>query len=404
MPAEFWQYDSRLGRRWNLDPVVKPWESGYAVFNDNPILKIDPNGDDAHEFDVNAETGEAIKVSDKGGNETQHFNIMDNSGNTLAEYSATGNNVSVDFSDQKGLSINVSGVTSDNTGEGEELTLPIEYIFSSAMVGVTKEAYKRGSPSAKYAKKIKGKMKNAKVVTKYQGISAQRTARNIGKLGKGLTVITLTVSAVNTFSGNASVGSFVYDVSMVGVAAIPYVGVPLSVLGSVYKNETMDYLEKGAGIKPNQDLHLCFVAGTPVSINDKLMFIEQLAINDSVISYNETTGMIELMKINLVGSKIASNIYEVITSSDTLMVTGEHPFFVTDKNWVKAMDLTPSDKLKSLINRDEKIISINKLELHKTVYNIEVATNHNYFVGTAKILVHNKTFQLQLIPTKVLNK
>ncbi|MGQ3085772.1 hypothetical protein [Flavobacterium sp.] len=45
--AEYWQYDSRLGRRWNVDPVVKPWESPYACFKNNPIWHIDVNGDDA---------------------------------------------------------------------------------------------------------------------------------------------------------------------------------------------------------------------------------------------------------------------------------------------------------------------------------------------------------------------
>ncbi|TNE81426.1 MAG: RHS repeat protein [Bacteroidetes bacterium] len=44
--AEFWQYDSRLGRRWNIDPVVKPWESPYACFANNPILCIDIDGRD----------------------------------------------------------------------------------------------------------------------------------------------------------------------------------------------------------------------------------------------------------------------------------------------------------------------------------------------------------------------
>ena len=47
--AEFWQYDPRLGRRWNIDPVVKPWESPYAAFSDNPILKNDPAGNDPAE-------------------------------------------------------------------------------------------------------------------------------------------------------------------------------------------------------------------------------------------------------------------------------------------------------------------------------------------------------------------
>ncbi len=42
--AEFWEYDGRLGRRWNIDPVVKSWESGYATFYNNPIAVIDPLG------------------------------------------------------------------------------------------------------------------------------------------------------------------------------------------------------------------------------------------------------------------------------------------------------------------------------------------------------------------------
>ncbi len=44
--AEFWQYDSRLGRRWNVDPVIKPYRSPYDAFSNNPIIMIDPNGAD----------------------------------------------------------------------------------------------------------------------------------------------------------------------------------------------------------------------------------------------------------------------------------------------------------------------------------------------------------------------
>ena len=42
--AEFWQYDGRLGRRWNIDPVVKDWQSPYATFDNNPIYFSDPSG------------------------------------------------------------------------------------------------------------------------------------------------------------------------------------------------------------------------------------------------------------------------------------------------------------------------------------------------------------------------
>ena len=48
--AEFWQYDPRTVRRWNLDPIVKHWESPYACFNGNPIVRIDPRGNNAGDY------------------------------------------------------------------------------------------------------------------------------------------------------------------------------------------------------------------------------------------------------------------------------------------------------------------------------------------------------------------
>jgi hypothetical protein len=43
--AMYWEYDSRIGRRWNVDPVLKVWESPYLCFSANPILMSDPDGD-----------------------------------------------------------------------------------------------------------------------------------------------------------------------------------------------------------------------------------------------------------------------------------------------------------------------------------------------------------------------
>jgi hypothetical protein len=61
--ATFWQYDSRLMRRWNVDPVDKPWESSYAAFGGNPILNIDPNGDDWYK---NNETQSVVWIESNG--------------------------------------------------------------------------------------------------------------------------------------------------------------------------------------------------------------------------------------------------------------------------------------------------------------------------------------------------
>jgi len=45
--AEYWMYDSRLGRRWNIDPRPNPSISVYACFANNPIWFSDVYGDSA---------------------------------------------------------------------------------------------------------------------------------------------------------------------------------------------------------------------------------------------------------------------------------------------------------------------------------------------------------------------
>jgi hypothetical protein len=53
--ALYWEYDARIARRWNVDPVVKEYEGGYTTFSGNPIWFVDINGDDS--LKVNPETG-----------------------------------------------------------------------------------------------------------------------------------------------------------------------------------------------------------------------------------------------------------------------------------------------------------------------------------------------------------
>ncbi|MGZ3902351.1 MAG: hypothetical protein ACXVC6_01560, partial [Bacteroidia bacterium] len=61
MTAEHWEYDSRIGRRWNLDPVDQKSVSNYATFKDNPILYSDPNGASATDKKLfDRETGKQV--------------------------------------------------------------------------------------------------------------------------------------------------------------------------------------------------------------------------------------------------------------------------------------------------------------------------------------------------------
>lgn len=71
--AEFWQYDSRIGRRWNTDPVPKVYESPYAAFGNNSIWLTDHNGKDTIIFN---KAGKEINrfIAD---NSTRHVYLLD---------------------------------------------------------------------------------------------------------------------------------------------------------------------------------------------------------------------------------------------------------------------------------------------------------------------------------------
>jgi hypothetical protein len=56
--AEFWQYDTRLGRRWNIDPRSIDDASVYSCFLNSPIYFVDLTGDTTNYYD--SKTGDYL--------------------------------------------------------------------------------------------------------------------------------------------------------------------------------------------------------------------------------------------------------------------------------------------------------------------------------------------------------
>jgi hypothetical protein len=134
--AEYWFYDGRLGRRWNLDPVKKPWQSDYACFSNSPIWKVDPDGDD--DF-FNSEgklirqtnTGSKIYVQTASGNVAYSQLPMNNMHNrqTLA-------NITAYYAGQVGISgtVGVSNYPKDRNRKALAFTKGNK-IYVNARVG-----------------------------------------------------------------------------------------------------------------------------------------------------------------------------------------------------------------------------------------------------------------------------
>ena len=62
LTSEFWQYDTRLGRRWNVDPKNTPMLSSYSCFVNSPLSLNDKKGDTTYRFNIN--TGEYLGMYD----------------------------------------------------------------------------------------------------------------------------------------------------------------------------------------------------------------------------------------------------------------------------------------------------------------------------------------------------
>jgi hypothetical protein len=77
MTAEFWEYDTRLGRRFNIDPRHFAWESPYSVMGDNPIVNSDIKGDkwkNGHEKEKKDAEGKVKESQENLDNKQKNFN------------------------------------------------------------------------------------------------------------------------------------------------------------------------------------------------------------------------------------------------------------------------------------------------------------------------------------------
>ena len=66
--AEFWQYDSKIARRWNNDPKPNTSISVYAAFANSPIMLIDHLGDTTFIYNKGFKRSNANYLKDKDKN------------------------------------------------------------------------------------------------------------------------------------------------------------------------------------------------------------------------------------------------------------------------------------------------------------------------------------------------
>ena len=87
--------------------------------------------------------------------------------------------------------------------------------------------------------------------------------------------------------------------------------------------------------------------------------------------------------------RVSDELIILTVKGQTIETTPEHPFYVQERGWVIAKNLTPGDFLIT-INGDAA--PIGNIEVKKgefTVYNFRVDVNHTYYITSLELLVHN---------------
>ncbi len=133
----------------------------------------------------------------------------------------------------------------------------------------------------------------------------------------------------------------------------------------------------------------CFLAGTLVATEAGLKPIEVIKAGDNVWAWNEVTEELALRPVLDRFIHQRSEIFKIAVGRDTFEVTGEHPFYVSGKGWIPAHQIQTGDRFVTSDDRTLAVSSVAKRSGNFLVYNFEVSTNHNYYVGNESVLTHN---------------
>jgi RHS repeat-associated protein len=211
----------------------------------------------------------------------------------------------------------------------------------------------------------------------------------------------LTTYAIKTPASQQSLGGAVKEAGLGAVAGGVTAGLgslagkALSSLGSKVASSLGRAASEEAGGSSStigrvaKNLCNCFPAGAKVATADGLKPIQKIRVGDRVWARDLASGRSQLRQVTGLFHKHADRLLTISVAGAVIRVTPQHPFFSPDTGWVDAGHLKAGDRL---LTRDGRVLAVKAVHARAvgvTVYNFEVAGDHNYYVSTAQLLVHN---------------
>jgi len=118
-----------------------------------------------------------------------------------------------------------------------------------------------------------------------------------------------------------------------------------------------------------------------------------------VLAENPATSVVDGEPVEAVIQDPVSPLIAVqLSDGSAITVTADHPFWVDGgalfkgPGWLTAGQLLPGDRLRTARGTDAMVADVRRSVGQAVVYTLTVAKDHTFFVGNARVLVHNCTF------------
>lgn len=134
----------------------------------------------------------------------------------------------------------------------------------------------------------------------------------------------------------------------------------------------------------------CFGAGTLVRTIDGPRAIESIQVGDRVLSQDASTGALGFQPVLAIHHTKSAATVRVALDGETLVATGIHRFWKAGQGWIMARDLKHGDRVRGL--GAVSVVKSVEASPSQPVFNLDVADNHDFFVGKQGLLVHDSDF------------
>jgi transglutaminase-like putative cysteine protease len=166
----------------------------------------------------------------------------------------------------------------------------------------------------------------------------------------------------------------------------------LSIASKFFKNEITQLKEKISQAVDEAGLAgTCFVAGTLILTSVGLTPIEDISAGTMVYSFDPDTLCVSQKEVEETFVKESNRLIDIQVNGETIKATPDHPFYVPQKGFTRAIELRAGDEL-CTVNGEYVVIEKIQHEILESpvkVYNFRVADYHTYYVGESSIAVHN---------------